>query len=122
MECPKAVAKFDDPIEFKRKWRQFFAELKASSEVMLIETPEMKRVRDQYAHMPYPEDVPRRNSIEFLNEFKDFQPDCGDFEDGPGEEEPWEAPELSKVRRIRNPFPNATLTEADSQKFGGDML
>ena len=72
MECPKAVAKFDDPIEFKRKWRQFFAELKASSEVMLIETPEMKRVRDQYAHMPYPEDVPRRNSIEFLNEFKDF--------------------------------------------------
>ena len=24
LECPHAAAKFDDPIEFKRKWRDFF--------------------------------------------------------------------------------------------------
>ncbi len=26
LECPKQVEKFDDPIEFKRKWRDFFAD------------------------------------------------------------------------------------------------
>ena len=25
LECPKSVSKFDNPIEFKRKWRDFFA-------------------------------------------------------------------------------------------------
>ena len=25
LECPKSVSKFDNPIEFKRKWKDFFA-------------------------------------------------------------------------------------------------
>ena len=32
VECPKDVAKFDDPIEFKRKFRDFFAANKSIAE------------------------------------------------------------------------------------------
>ena len=32
LECPKAAAKFDDPIEFKRKFRDFFAETRTAIE------------------------------------------------------------------------------------------
>lgn len=28
LECPKYVAKYDDPNEFKRKFRNFFADLR----------------------------------------------------------------------------------------------
>ena len=32
LECPKNVAKFDDPIEFKRKFRDFFADTRSAAE------------------------------------------------------------------------------------------
>jgi len=35
LECPKASSKFDDPVEFKRKWRNFFAYQRASAEMLL---------------------------------------------------------------------------------------
>jgi len=57
MECPKDVAKFDEPLEFKRKWRHFFAQTKATAELLLEETEETIRLRNQYEHIPYPEDV-----------------------------------------------------------------
>ena len=35
LECPKASQKFDDPVEFKRKFRNFFAYQRASAELMM---------------------------------------------------------------------------------------
>ena len=32
LECPKSVAKFDDPLEFKRKFRDFFADTRTAAE------------------------------------------------------------------------------------------
>ena len=32
LECPKAVSKFDDPLEFKRKWRDFFSQNKSTAD------------------------------------------------------------------------------------------
>ena len=34
LECPRASGKFDDPVEFKRKWRDFFAQKKSMQENM----------------------------------------------------------------------------------------
>ena len=34
LECPKSVVKFDNPFEFKRKFRDFFAEIKTGLEVV----------------------------------------------------------------------------------------
>jgi len=51
MECPKEVAKFDDPIEFKRKWRNFFAQTKATAELLMVEDDETKRMRAEYGHV-----------------------------------------------------------------------
>ena len=38
VECPKASAKFDDPVEFKKKFRDFFAQNKAISEAAKFKT------------------------------------------------------------------------------------
>lgn len=35
LECPRAVNKFDNPIEFKRKIRDFLAEQKTAAENVL---------------------------------------------------------------------------------------
>ena len=45
LECPKDVAKWDDPLEFKRKWRNFFAQTIASAELVMTESEADKRVR-----------------------------------------------------------------------------
>ena len=34
LECPQASCKFDDPIEFKKKFRDFFAHNKSIAEAM----------------------------------------------------------------------------------------
>lgn len=75
LECPLAVAKFDDPIHFKRKWRNFFAETKATAEMLMTETDEEKRIREEYGHVPYPEDAKEKVSVRaFPDEFKHLSP------------------------------------------------
>jgi len=57
LECPKAVAKFDDPLEFKRKFRDFFADTRTAAENITATSEESNRIRDEYNHVSYPEDV-----------------------------------------------------------------
>ena len=75
LECPKDAAKFDDPIEFKRKWRNFFAATKATAEMLMVEDDEAKRQRKEFGHMQYPEDVKEHVSMrQFPDEFKHLSP------------------------------------------------
>ena len=75
LECPKEVAKFDDPVEFKRKWRNFFASTKAAAEMLLIEDQETQALRAEYGHVQYPEDVKEKIDLrEFRSEFKHLSP------------------------------------------------
>ena len=75
LECPLDVAKFDDPIHLKRKWRNFFAETKATAELLMVENDEEKRMRSEYGHIPYPEDAKEKVSVRaFPDEFKHLSP------------------------------------------------
>ncbi len=75
LECPKAVAKFDDPIEFKRKFRDFFAETRTAAENVTFMSDESKRIRDDYKHVAYPEDVRERKEYRlFQDTFKQYSP------------------------------------------------
>ena len=75
LECPLDAAKFDDPVEFKRKWRNFFAETKATAEMLLVESDTDKRMRAEYGHVPYPEDAREKLSVRaFPDEFKHLSP------------------------------------------------
>ena len=44
LECPKAASKFDDPIEFKRKFRNFFTQQRAAAEYAYREDDETKAI------------------------------------------------------------------------------
>ena len=46
LECPKHAAKFDNPIEFKRKWRDFFAATRTAIDNITFENDATKRVRE----------------------------------------------------------------------------
>ena len=75
LECPKAVAKFDDPLEFKRKFRDFFADTRTAAENVTALSDSGKRIKEEYDHMAYPEDV--REHVEFRpfrDTFKEFSP------------------------------------------------
>ncbi len=75
LECPKAAAKFDDPVEFKRKFRDFFAETRTAAENVTTQTPEVRRVREEYTHIAYPEDIRERKELRlFRDTFKEFDP------------------------------------------------
>ena len=51
LECPKAASKFDDPIEFKKKWRNFFAYTRAAAEMMGTQSEAARKIKDTYGHM-----------------------------------------------------------------------
>ena len=75
LECPKDVAKFDDPVEFKRKFRNFFAETRTAAENATFMSDETKRIRDEYSHVAYPEDVRERKEYRlFQDTFKQYSP------------------------------------------------
>lgn len=74
-ECPKAAAAFDDPMEFKRKFRNFFAMTKASADIMMSQSDEEKRMHEEYAHVAYPEDIKEKKQFrQFPDEFKHLNP------------------------------------------------
>ena len=75
LECPKAVAKFDDPLEFKRKFRDFFADTRTAAENITATSEESNRIRDEYNHVSYPEDVREHKEYRLFQEtFKEFSP------------------------------------------------
>ena len=74
VECPRSVAAFDDPQEFKRKWRGFFA-LQKSYQEHRTDSDEAKAVEMEFDHISYPEDVKDRKELrQFREEFKEFDP------------------------------------------------
>lgn len=75
LECPKEVEKFDDPIQFKRKFKEFFGEIRSAGENITAENPTQKRVKDEYNHISYPEDVREHKEYRLFQEtFKDYSP------------------------------------------------
>ena len=63
LECPRHVAKFDNPIEFKRKWRDFFAISKSFMQ-HLQQSEEADRIEDEFGHVQYPEDVKVKQDVQ----------------------------------------------------------
>ena len=75
LECPKQASKFDDPLEFKRKFRDFFADTRTAAENVTAISEEGRRIRDEYAHVSYPEDVREHKEYRlFQDTFKEFSP------------------------------------------------
>ena len=96
LECPKAAAKFDDPIEFKRKFRDFFADTRSAAENITAVSDEGRRIRDEYNHVSYPEDVREHKEYRlFQDTFKEFSPVLR-----PEPEEEWEDEELGPMENI----------------------
>ena len=60
LECPKARDKFDDPVEFRIKWRDWFAERNADAKNLFNESDELKRIRKEFDAHIYPEDIQLR--------------------------------------------------------------
>ena len=50
LECPKNASKFDDPIEFKRKFRDFFAQTRTAAQNITSQSESARRIRDEYEH------------------------------------------------------------------------
>ena len=75
LECPKAAAKIDDPVEFKRKFRDFFADTRTAAENVTGQSEEGRRIREEYYHVAYPEDVRDHKEVRlFRDTFKEFSP------------------------------------------------
>ena len=129
MECPLDAAKFDDPIEFKRKWRNFFAEMKATAEFLTVEHDEEKRMREEYAHVPYPEDVKEKVQVRpFNDEFKHLSPILHDELDM-DEDDDFMTPNKNPSGRGRDfgkTIPglerNLDKVKISSDKWGGDSF
>ena len=75
LECPKDVAKFDNSNDFKRKFRDFFAETRSVVDLYTAEDEDSKEIKKQYDFIAYPEDAyPRKEIKRFEEEFKKFSP------------------------------------------------
>ena len=74
VECPRAAGKFDDPNEFKKKFRDFFAHNKSVVEAMKSESQTMKRIEKQYGYQSsYPEDIKYVKKVQkFADEFEKY--------------------------------------------------
>ena len=129
LECPLDADKFNDPVHFKRKWRNFFAETKATADLLLSRTAEEKRIEEQYSHVPYPEDSRENIKVRaFPDEFKHLNPAFyDDLDIDEGEDEMTlneEAP--MKDQRYGRAIPgferDGEKIELNSAKWGGDAL
>ena len=75
LECPKSVARFDNPLDFKRKIRDYIAEQRAYLDTMGAQTDEAKRVKAQYGFLGYPEDLKEAKHLQqFQETFKQYEP------------------------------------------------
>ena len=48
LECPKAASEFDNPVEFKKKFRDFFAHNKSVAEAAYYKSDALKRIEKDY--------------------------------------------------------------------------
>ena len=77
LECPKASSKFDDPVEFKKKFRDFFAQNKSMYDSLNNKTETTKRMEKEYGHTSaYAEDVTRNQRAQkYFKELQKYSPD-----------------------------------------------
>ena len=70
-ECPRAASEFDDPVEFKRKFRNFFASNKSIADNARFQTKEMRKMKEQYGFQSgYAEDYKlNKKAVKFNEEF-----------------------------------------------------
>ena len=126
-ECPKAAATFDDPVEFKRKFRNFFAMTKSAADALLGETDTEKRLRREYGHVNYPEDI--KDRVEYRNfpdEFRHLDPltrpeDADEWDNEEAMLKPWseDSENCDRVYGGKNKLTEVIpLSTSDSQKFG----
>jgi hypothetical protein len=129
VECPKEASKFDDPIEFKRKFRNFFAYQRASAELLFRKTDEQKALQAEFGHARYPEDIKSKSEIvAFKDEFKQHDPyrnpgemTVAEFKNPVRPAEEGDEPTNWKDLEYDLPIPDFDLhdiTTADSAKFG----
>ena len=75
LECPKASAKFDDPIEFKRKFRDFFAATRQAKAMVSSHSDEQLRIKEEYGVIHYPEDIKEHTEYrQFKEIFDQYSP------------------------------------------------
>ena len=76
IECPKWAGKFDDPIEFKRKWRDFFSHNKSIADSTNTTNKTDLRMKKLYGYQSgYPEDVQMNKKVlKFADEFEKYSP------------------------------------------------
>ena len=128
VECPRAVAAFDDPDEFKRKWRGFFA-LQKSYKQHATESDEAKAVAMEYDHTAYPEDVKDRKELrQWREEFKEFDPilypeaaddwDTEVLQDDKDGDIPLRDRDYGKPTKMTEVY---DITLEDSAKFSGNL-
>ena len=88
VECPKAAGKFDDPVEFKRKFRDFFALNKSIVEASRYRSAEQKRIEEAYGYqVSYPEDLKVNKRVKkFASEFQEFSPDRVEVDEDEGQD------------------------------------
>ena len=108
IECPKWHSKFDDPVEFKLKFKKFIAETKSAAHFSFSFMDERDaKLMKEFNFTPYPEDIKTfKDAKEFTDEFKQHDPllhppkDDDEFEPDPflwGETPKHLRPELGKI-------------------------
>ena len=66
LECPRSVSQFDDPLQFKRKVRDFLDDQRVALDAINKDKEANDRVHNSYGHILYPEDVKE------AKQFKEF--------------------------------------------------
>ena len=89
LECPKRASQFDDPLEFKRKWRDFFSQNKSIAEAFKSQSKTQRKMQKMYGYQSsYPEDFQVNTKVKkFEDEFEKYNPNltllADDEEEGP---------------------------------------
>ena len=124
MECPKSKDRFDDPVEFRLKWRDWFASQKRDAELLIDTSEERQRVSQEFDAHIYPEDLKyREDAVAFFKEQQQYDPELFpevDNEDTDTLVEPKTAPP-PKERIYRDLPAPEVLSVADSAKFSGKL-
>ena len=86
IECPKAASAFDDPLEFKRKWRDFFSQNKSLADTYkaYADTPVKDKIQEMYGYKSsYPEDMKINKKVaKFEEEFRKYSPEKQLWQEG----------------------------------------
>ena len=124
LECPKSKDKFDDPVEFRLKWRDWFAQQKQDAESVIDNSAEGKRVRQEFDAQLNPEDINlRQDAVAFFKEHQQYDPEIHPETDNEDTDTLVEAPAdiPAKERQYHDMPTPSPITVADSIKFGGKL-